>query len=662
MGTAKVSVHTPFLKRDFLEEEIMRRKTKQLLATGMALAVLSSSALTVLAVNDTKKCDVMYYDGAIAGIKLWQLCKETATLDENSATYKDDSVHEWTYVCPKDHTSTKTESHHYKATWTKGNADKNGTGTMYLTVECEDCGHKFADKQAVTANSNTGTAATCEQNATYTYTAGSFSTVVNRQSFAYDNPVTLEESNSALGHKYTTYDDNNDATCTKDGTKTATCDNGCGATDTVTAEGTKLEHNFENAKPSNWEWSSDYSMVTVTLPCQNGNPDCTATTTDVTWDISYKVTKEPTCTAEGEATYTAYYNGYSDVKTKPLPKVKHVYSGAPAWSWNADHTTATATFTCDTCSEAAESTGIYGPIEVKRVEPTCTTEGSITYSTYVIDNGKKYPTEDVVTIPKLAHDCDLELEWDDDTCTSATATVKCKDCGYERKLDADDVKITSETTDPTCTKDGHIDYTAEASTTFIAGLEDGIQQGSKAQISGRVKIPATGHHFGAYTCTANGTEVAACEYCGAADVRPAGAETVCDHHNVDGTDVCPVCGKVNSNALLPQITADSNANTKAITSGAQLVVRAGTLPNGQKVLTVAYLDANGKVLTLNGSRKVRVPVAQLKAALGDAEGTGFEHTLTTADVKQTVGYAVENGSVVFDAAFNGSTAFVLLVD
>ena len=49
-----------------------------------------------------------------------------------------------------------------------------------------------------------------------------------------------------LGHSYTNYVSNGDATCGNDGTKTAKCDNGCGATDTVTDEGTALTHSYTN--------------------------------------------------------------------------------------------------------------------------------------------------------------------------------------------------------------------------------------------------------------------------------------------------------------------------------------------------------------------------------------------------------------------------------
>ncbi len=50
---------------------------------------------------------------------------------------------------------------------------------------------------------------------------------------------------TALGHNFGEYSSNNDATLDADGTKTATCQKGCGATDTVVDEGTKLVHVHE---------------------------------------------------------------------------------------------------------------------------------------------------------------------------------------------------------------------------------------------------------------------------------------------------------------------------------------------------------------------------------------------------------------------------------
>ena len=49
-----------------------------------------------------------------------------------------------------------------------------------------------------------------------------------------------QETVPAKGHSFTKYTSNNDATTTKDGTKTAKCDHGCGMTDTVTDTGSML--------------------------------------------------------------------------------------------------------------------------------------------------------------------------------------------------------------------------------------------------------------------------------------------------------------------------------------------------------------------------------------------------------------------------------------
>ena len=53
---------------------------------------------------------------------------------------------------------------------------------------------------------------------------------------------------NAIGHSFTKYASNNDATCTKNGTETAKCDHGCGETRTRTDFGSKLGHKYEDGK------------------------------------------------------------------------------------------------------------------------------------------------------------------------------------------------------------------------------------------------------------------------------------------------------------------------------------------------------------------------------------------------------------------------------
>ena len=73
---------------------------------------------------------------------------------------------------------------------------------------------------------------------------------------------------SKTGHAFLEYVYNDDATCETDGTKTATCDNGCGKTDTITAEDTALEHSF-----TTYIYNDDATYEsdgTKTATCDNG--------------------------------------------------------------------------------------------------------------------------------------------------------------------------------------------------------------------------------------------------------------------------------------------------------------------------------------------------------------------------------------------------------
>lgn len=617
----------------------MRRKVKQLLATGMALAVLATNLMPVSLAAETAE-----------ELQTGEVATQALTDEIAARTY----YH---------------KNHIYKPIRNGFKLVNSETGEArpYVVVECFNdlgsCDQQEATYYGKIVSPSGTTNATCTSDKVFSYSA---TWILNNGIWSVDaGDITVP--NSKVDHKFTNYVNNTEATCTKNATEIASCDYGCGKTSIRDKKDTKLEHNFDGAEPSKWEWSTDYTTVTVTLPCQNGNPECTATKTDVTDEVIWKETKKSTCTEKGEATYTATYNGYTNTVTKELPLAKHTYSGEPSWTWNADHTKATATFKCDVCGETAESTGIYGSIEETTVKPTCTKEGSTTYSTYVIDNGKVYKTEDVVTIPKVAHDCSLVLEWKDDTYTTATAKVKCDNCGYERVVDAE---VTSETTEPTCTKDGYINHLAKASADFTEGLEDGTLTNDYKVISGQTILPALGHSFTNYvyngdaTCDGDGTETAKCDRCDVTDTRTAVATAGCDLHTVDGAKVCAVCGKVNGQPKLA--AAEANADVNASTIGVHLVVRVGTLPTGQKVITVAFLNNDGQAVRMFGTQKIHVSLAQLKAALDDTEGTGFEHTLTRVNTangeKQNVGFTVENGTVNFDAAFNGSTACILLVD
>ena len=109
---------------------------------------------------------------------------------------------------------------------------------IICSAHCSVCGEVFAIPNETEIIPPTGhttvidnaVAATCTESG---LTEGSHCSVCNEV-------IVAQTKVPALGHKFINYVYNNDATTDADGTETATCERGCGATDTRVAEGTKL--------------------------------------------------------------------------------------------------------------------------------------------------------------------------------------------------------------------------------------------------------------------------------------------------------------------------------------------------------------------------------------------------------------------------------------
>ena len=687
----------------------MRRKVKQLLATGMTLAVLSGSALAVFALSATKECGMLYWS---SGLKT---CRQTATL---VSTEKNALAHTGVYRCPDGHETKVPEAHSYEVVWEEGSATKDGVGTMYLSLKCGDCGYRSQSGVPVTCDTPTGhTEATCEDGATYTYAADSFSLL----GYTYDKEVTLtvpddpakghlmgeyaynndatctkdgtmtrrcmnvnsgkwceksetvkDPNHPATGHGWETYIYNNDATCTNDGTMTATCwhvNDGkpCGETDTKKDPDHKATGHLYDV--SGWSWSDDYKQATVTLKCQNAG--CNDTMTE-TVQATCADHKDATCTQGVENVYVATFTptdtaqahyvkaSYTDEKTEVIPATGHSYNNYDFhWDDETTYKSATLIWYCgnDGCDYSTQES--LNAKETVTKPATCTDTGRLLHEVSFEFGGEKECLCETTTIPALGHDftkkdaAHVTFAFAEDGKT-AVATIRCDRCDATT---TENVICTAEVTTPaTCTEKGTTTYTAIC--------------GAASETTTRQDVPALGHSFTNYvyngdaTCGGDGTETAKCDRCDVTDTRTAVATAGCDLHTVDGAKVCAVCGKVNGQPKLA--AAEANADVNASTIGVHLVVRVGTLPTGQKVITVAFLNNDGQAVRMFGTQKIHVSLAQLKAALGDPEGTGFEHTLTRVNTangeKQNVGFTVENGTVNFDAAFSGSTACILLVD
>lgn len=121
--------------------------------------------------------------------------------------------------------------HNYTKTQTPADCVNPG----YFIYTCENCGDVYKELSGEVAGEHNYVAvvtpATCREGGYTTHTC----------SGCNDSYVTDETP--ALGHSFTNYVPDNNATCTMDGTKTAYCDNGCGLISTLFIEGSQLDHN-----------------------------------------------------------------------------------------------------------------------------------------------------------------------------------------------------------------------------------------------------------------------------------------------------------------------------------------------------------------------------------------------------------------------------------
>ncbi len=457
------------------------------------------------------------------------------------------------------------------------------------------------------------------------------------------------------------------ATCTKMGTTTYTATCGTASETTTRQDVAMADHDYS----ATVEWiGTDFMKGRVTYECTQCGPDDEGHFKYEDVDAVVKVVKEPTCLKDGVERHliSATIDGVEVAKMVEdikLPALGHNYDNSCDVQWDdSTYKTATLTWECDNEGCDVNSEGHFKSETLTAVEKvtkpaTCTDTGRLLHEVSYEFGGETMYLRETTTIPALGHDF---TQKDADHVTfafaedgkTAVATIRCARCD---ETTTENVVCTAEVTTPaTCTEKGTTTYTATC--------------GTASETTTRQDVPALGHSFTNYvyngdaTCDGDGTETAKCDRCDVTDTRTAVATAGCDLHTVDGAKVCAVCGKVNGQPKLA--AAEASADVNASTIGAHLVVRVGTLPTGQKVITVAFLNNDGQAVQMFGTQKIHVSLAQLKAALGDAEGTGFEHTLTRVNTangeKQNVGFTVENGTVNFDAAFNGSTACILLVD
>ena len=250
------------------------------------------------------------------------------------------------------------------------------------------------------------------------------------------------------------------ATCTEKGkdvyTATATVKDAEGKTeigtltDTHEVELAALGHKY--GEPT-WKWNDDHTEATAVFACERGDD-----TQEVKATITEKTTAA-TCETAGETVYTATasFGGkdYKDNQKVEIAALGHKY-GEPTWTWNDDHTKATAVFTCANDKSHVEK--LEATVTSNTTAAKCEEDGATVYTATVSFDGQDYTDTQKDVIKATGHKYGKpEWKWTDDNKT-ATATFTCEN--DKSHVKTEEAKISEKSEDATCTKAGKVIYTA----------------------------------------------------------------------------------------------------------------------------------------------------------------------------------------------------------
>ncbi|MCR5690055.1 MAG: hypothetical protein K6G71_07390, partial [Clostridiales bacterium] len=223
----------------------------------------------------------------------------------------------------------------------------NGTTTYY----CNTCGvvtnsipdppalnHDFSS-QTVTAD-YLKSAATCTSPAVYYYKCSRCSEK-GTATYSYGSALNHDFSSQTVSPAYL----KSNATCTSPAIYYYKCSR-CAERGTETYPyGSELGHDY---RLTGWSWSSDHTSATATFTCANDSSHVTSVTDN---DIDVSTVSAQGCESDYVVNYTASVNFGGATYTDTVNNVKiadatgHDYR-LTGWSWNSDHSSATAIFTC----------------------------------------------------------------------------------------------------------------------------------------------------------------------------------------------------------------------------------------------------------------------------------------------------------------------------
>ena len=257
---------------------------------------------------------------------------------------------------------------------------KGGTATCTSLAVCETCGKEYGASDTdnhsfITYAYNND--ATCEKDGT--------KTAVCANNCGKSDTVTVV--GTALSHSYT-YVYNNDATCEKDGTKTAVCANNCGKSDTVTVEGSAIGHSYTYAYNNDATCEMDGTKTAVCTNNCGKSDTVTVEGSALGHSYTYVYNNDATCEKNGTKTAVCANNcGKSDTVTVEGSALGHSYTSYTISRNATCECNAVETATCDNnCNSVStreipnSATGHISssPVKTNIVAATCETNGSYT--------------------------------------------------------------------------------------------------------------------------------------------------------------------------------------------------------------------------------------------------------------------------------------------
>jgi len=308
---------------------------------------------------------------------------------------------------------------------------------------------------------------------------------------------------AALGHSFTSYISNGDATCTKDGTKTATCDR-CAATDTVEDAGSMTEHAYEKTIIAPTCTQQGYSIYRCS--CTAEYVSDYVPQADHTWE-SWETTKSASCTGAGEKQRSCAFCTASETET--IDPSGHQYEEEII---AANCKTGGYTLhSCTACDHRVkdiqtEALGHEFKNYKSNGDASCTKDGTKTSKCSRCDETSTVVDPGSAT----GHTWGAWTIKQEPGClTSGSKTRSCSSCSEEQSLalsprghNYQDIVSA-----PSCTADGYTEH--------ICTVCDHKESDTKT--------PALGHSFQNYksnddaTCIQDGTKTAQCSRCSVTD-------------------------------------------------------------------------------------------------------------------------------------------------